>query len=94
MKTIISFILTATVTLTLQAATVVITGADINGDDVIASGTVDGNPAQVHVWLSHLNSLSTLAAKKTYVAQQLKLSADATAKPATSSTFNGSVTVP
>lgn len=46
--------------------------AKVSGDDVVISGTVDGVPVEGHVWLSHLNTLSTKAAKRAYVAAELK----------------------
>lgn len=44
----------------------------VRGDDVTISGTVDGVPVTVHCWLSHLNTLSTKAAKAAYVAGLMK----------------------
>jgi len=59
-------------------AQVVLNDASVVGDTVTVTGTVDGAPATVQVWLSHLNTLGTLAAKRTYIAAQLKASIPAT----------------
>ncbi len=53
-------------------AQVILSDATVVGDVVTCSGTVDGQPSTVTVWLSHLTSLPTFAAKRTYIAAQLK----------------------
>ena len=52
-------------------AQVMIQSASRVGDAVTVVGTVDGTSAQALVWLSHLQTLPTLLAKRTYIAQQL-----------------------
>jgi hypothetical protein len=54
-----------------------VASAQISGDDVVVSGTVDGVPVTVHCWLSHLNTLVGKAAKATYVAGLMKTAAAA-----------------
>ena len=74
---------------------VTILRAQTVGDAVTVTGTVDGVPAQVQVWKSHLNTLSTKAARVTYVAQQLKAAADAaTGQAGTAEDLSATVTVP
>ena len=50
--------------------------ATVDGDAVAVTGTVDGKPYATQVWLSHLNTLGTKAARRAYVAAQLKARAD------------------
>jgi hypothetical protein len=54
-----------------MARSVVIQSASVQGDTVTVTGTVDGSPVTVTVWLSYLNTLATNGAKVNYVAQQL-----------------------
>ena len=54
-----------------MARAVVVLSADRVGDSVTVSGTVDGVPATVQVWASHLNSLPDVPSRRQYVAQQL-----------------------
>lgn len=58
-------------------ATVILQDGLLNGDEVRVTGTVDGVEVSVRVWKSHLDTLSTLAAKRAYVAAQLKAAAPA-----------------
>lgn len=53
-------------------ASVTITKAEVRGDEVTVTGTVDGTEHTVRVWKSHLDSLPNKATKVAYVAQQLK----------------------
>ena len=52
-------------------AQVVIQSASRNGDAITVVGTGDGVSVQAQVWLSHLQTLPTPLAKRTYIAQQL-----------------------
>jgi hypothetical protein len=54
-----------------MAHAVAVLSADRVGDTVTVAGTVDGAPATVQVWWSHLLSLPDNAARKQYAAQQL-----------------------
>lgn len=53
-------------------AHIIVQTATRNGDDVTVTGTVDGVPATVHVWWSHLSTLANKAAMVAYVAPLLK----------------------
>ena len=56
-------------------AQVTIVRAEIEGDAVHVTGTVDGNEVRVRVWKSHLDTLGNRAAKVAYVAGELKATA-------------------
>lgn len=56
-------------------ARITIDKATINGDSVEIEGTVDTIAVVIRVWLSHLNTLANKAAKRSYVAQELKRNA-------------------
>jgi hypothetical protein len=54
-----------------MAHAVAVLSADRVGDAVTVTGTVDGQPATVQVWFSHLASLPDVPTRRQYVAQQL-----------------------
>jgi hypothetical protein len=54
-----------------MARAVAVLSADRVGDAVTVTGTVDGQPATVQVWFSHLASLPDVPTRRQYVAQQL-----------------------
>jgi hypothetical protein len=54
-----------------MARAVVILSADRVGDAVTVSGTVDGQPATVQLWASHLATMPDNLTRRQYAAQQL-----------------------
>ena len=46
--------------------------ATVDDDDVTVVGLVDDVEVTIHVWKSHLDTLGTKAAKRAFIAQQLK----------------------
>lgn len=57
-------------------AIISITRAEVDGDAVTVTGTVDGQELSVQVWKSHLDKLGNKAARVGYVALQLKAAAE------------------
>ncbi len=73
--------------------TVVIQSVTRVGDQVVVTGTVNGQATQTYVWQSHLSTLPSVSAEQTYLAQQLVASLPAASVALPNLVPSGPITV-
>lgn len=62
------------------------------GDNIVVTGAINGKEYTVRVWKSHLDTLSTAALKRRYLAEQIKALYDA--EQEVEIALEGTVTLP